>query len=100
MFTKTGGVLHNLGASSPVRFGDGFQYTTKAGPSEPIIGWKVRPAEYRFARWKQKDGHRPTAAPRHDLNGGHVDLIEIWTLFAIDFDVHEIAIHGVRDCGV
>ena len=34
---------------------------------------------------------------RHHLHGVHVDLIEIRPLLAIDFDVHEVLVHELRD---
>ena len=37
--------------------------------------------------------HRPTAVTVHRLHGVHIHSIDIGAFFAIDFDVHEKAIH-------
>ena len=34
---------------------------------------------------------------RHHLHGAHVNLIEVWSLFAVDFNVHEVFVHQPGD---
>ena len=37
---------------------------------------------------------------RIHLTGGHVDLVDIRTLFAINLDAHEVTIHNLRNLGL
>ena len=55
----------------------------------PRLVREVGPAIERPPVRRQEDGHRPAAAAGHRLDRGHVDLVEIGTLFAVHLDGHE-----------
>src|SRR5262249_33887559 len=61
---------------------------------------EVRASEKWLTVWEEENGQRPSAAARHHLNGVHVDLVDVGTLFAIDFDIHEITVHELSNGGV
>src|SRR5262249_39337348 len=97
MFAKAFRVLDNFCVSSSISFCNCLQNSSKPGSAISIIRREICTAEYRCACRQEKHSHWPPAASCHDLNGCHVDLIQIRTLFAIDFDVHEIAVHELRN---
>src|SRR5262250_1269003 len=73
---------------------DNGQHFRKAGPAIPVLAWEICSAKEWLPTGKEKNRERPATAAGHRLNGAHVDLIEIRSLFAIDFNVDEVFIHG------
>ena len=50
---------------------------------------QVRRGEEGVAFRREHDGHRPAAAPRHDLDRAHVQRVEVGALLAVDLDADE-----------
>ena len=63
---------------------------------EPI-GRNVRPAEKRRQLRRQQERHRPAAAPRHGLERGHVDPVQVGALLTVDLDADERPVHERAD---
>ena len=63
----------------------------EAGHAVPILGREVRAAEERLEVGGEEDAHRPAARAGHRLHGGHVDVVEVGALLAVDLDRHEVA---------
>ena len=70
--------------------------STKAGPAESAGVGKISAAPERLAVGGQEHGHRPAAALAQEMQRRHVDLIDVGTLLAIDFDVDEELVHHLR----
>ena len=75
---------------------DAFEDLAERGHPVPRLVGKVGPAVERAAVGSQEHRHRPAAAPGHRLDRGHVDLIEIGTLLAVDLDRHEVVVEIAR----
>ena len=91
------GSIGNLIRLWTISLGDAHQDARKPGHVIAIFRRKISPAVKRDAVGGQEHGHRPAAMPGHHLYGVHIYLVEVGTLFAIDFDVHKIFIHEFRD---
>ena len=63
----------------------------------PILRRVIGPAEKWPPVRREEHRQRPTAAPRDELHRIHVNLIEVGTLFAIDFDRNEVLVNQPRD---
>ena len=94
---ERGAGFEDVVLSVSICFRDADQNSRETRHVVTILGWKVGAAIKRNCLGREKHSHRPAAVMRHHLNGVHVDLIEIRPLFTIDFDVHEIFIHQLRD---
>ena len=70
----------------------------KAGHPARVAGREVGAAEERLQVGREEDRHRPAAVPGHRLHGGHVDLVEVGPLLAVDLDVDEVLVHQRRRC--
>ena len=70
-----------------------LQHFFEGGLTVPIFRRKIRSADKRVQIGREPHTHWPTAATGRRLDEGHVNPIDIWPFFAIDFDVHEFAIH-------
>ena len=90
-------LLDHLVAPGPIRLGDGGQHAGKAGHPVPVLGRKVGAAEERLERGGQEDAHRPAAAAGHGLHRGHVDVVQVGALLAVDLDRHEVAVQLLGD---
>src|SRR5215510_14432340 len=97
MFAKAFRVLDNFCVSSSISFCNCLQNSSKPGSAISIIRREICTAEYRFACRQEKHSHWPPTASCHDLNGCHVDLVQIRALFAVLLDVHEVAVHELRN---
>src|SRR5215475_8267988 len=97
MFRQVLRILINVVAPGAVGIEDDRQKFRKTGSSIAVLVWKVCTAEERLTGRQKKDRQGPSAAARHGLHCAHIDLIEIGTLFAVDFDTNEILIHRARD---
>ena len=56
------------------------------------LGREVGPAVERLAVGRQEDAHRPAALAGHRLDRGHVDLVEVGPLLAVDLDRDEVPV--------
>ena len=61
---------------------------------------KVGATVERLAVWGQKHRHRPAAAAQQQLDGFHINFVDVGSLFAIDLDVDEQPVHQGRDLGM
>ena len=102
-----GGVLQ-VGENRGDRAGRGQHLVPAALPSvgdgqdEPFE-FRLReigPAEERLAVRRQKDRHRPAAAPGHEQDGVHVDRVEVRALLAVHLDRYEAFVQETPDLGV
>ncbi len=60
------------------------------------IGWgEIGPAVERTQFRREKYAHGPSSLPGEDLHRGHVQLIDVGSLFAIDLDIDESPVHFV-----
>ncbi len=84
----------------PIRVRDAGEHPRKPRQPMSVRGWEIRPAKERLQAWRQEDAHGPAAGPGHGLHRGHVDLVEVGALLAIDLDRHEVAVQLLRDGGV
>lgn len=94
-----GGGIDVLGAGVE-GVGDGAEDGGEAGAAVGVSGRKVGTGEERTEVRGEEDGHGPAAVAGEDLHGGHVELVDIGALFAVDFDVDEEVIHQFGDGGV
>ena len=90
-------ILTDIGGLSVKRVGDRGQHARKAGHPLTILGRKVGAAVKRLAVRRQEHGERPSAASGQELHGVHVDLVEVGTLLAIDFDRNKVFVHQLRN---
>ena len=97
MFAQAFGVLDDLCTPRAICLCDSLQNTGESRPVISIFRRKVSASENRLPVRQQENSQRPPAAAGHDLHGGHVDLIEVRTLFAIDLDIDKIFIHELCD---
>ena len=79
------------------RSGDFVEHTFESGPAVRVLRRKISSAHERLQLRREPDVHGPAAAPGHALHESHVDAVEIWPLFAIDFDADETFVHQPRD---
>ena len=72
---------------------------TRGKPGMPArsVGREVGAAEEGLEVGGQEHRHRPAAVPGHRLDGGHVDLVEVGPLLAVDLDVDEVLVHQRGD---
>ena len=86
----------DLGAPRVVRIGHRFKDPREARQPMTVVGRKVGAAEEGRQVGGQEDAHRPAAAAGHRLDRGHVHVIEVGALFAIDLDRNELAVEERR----
>ena len=84
-----------------VRPADAFEHLAKcrhpACAREPRIAREVRAAVERSQRVGfEKHAHGPAAMPAHRDGRGHVQLIEVGSLLAVELDAHEQLVHDRR----
>src|ERR1700736_2254124 len=72
---------------------DAFENFCKTRLTVSILRRKISSADEGLQIGREPDTHRPTAAARRRLNEDHINAIDVGPFFAIDFDVHELAIH-------
>ena len=97
MFAEASGILYNFFATRSVCLCDCLHNAPESRPAVSIVWWKICSAKNGFSAGQQKYRHGPTPAAGHHLDSSHVNLIQIRTFFAIDFDVHKIVVHDLRD---
>ena len=97
-FRERVGRLDDLTALRLPDAGDLPQDVDESGTS-PFRRWrKIRAAVKRFQLRCEPHAHRPSARSGGRLHEHHVDAIDVGTLFAIDFDRHEMLVEHRRDC--
>lgn len=45
----------------------------------------------------EEDGHGPAAVSGGELDGGHVDVVDVGSFFAVEFDADEVPVEGFGD---
>ena len=48
-----------------------------------------------FSIGREEYGERPAARGFHSLDGVHVNIVDVWVLFPVDFDADEMLIHNI-----
>src|ERR1700691_227935 len=89
-------ILTDIAGLGLKRVGDRGQHARKPGHPLAILGRKIGAAVKWLALGGQKYGERPSPTPGQELDGVHVNLIEIGALLAIDFDRNEVLVHQLR----
>jgi hypothetical protein len=74
-----------------------LQDSRKPGPSVAVLGREVGARVEWSSGGVEKGGERPTPGTGHHLQRIHIDRIDVRTLFAVDFDVHEVRVHQRGD---
>jgi hypothetical protein len=80
-----------------VDVGDGPQHRGKAGDAVAVARRKIGAREERSLLGGEEHRERPAPRSAHQLHDQLVDLIEVGSLFAVDFDRHEMFVHEARD---
>ncbi len=99
-FLQFAGLVQHVGTLVHPNVGDGFHDAHETGHAVSVRRRKVRAAVERLAVGREEDRHRPSAAFGHGLHGGHVDGVDVGTLFAVDLHVDEESVHHRGDLGV
>ena len=74
---------------------------SSCGATVAVAGRPIRAAKERLGLGRQKHGQRPaTAASANGQQGVHIDLIDIRSLLAVDFDAEEMFVEEASDFGV
>ncbi len=76
---------------------DGEEDAGEAGHPARVGRRVVRPAVERLQVGGEEDRHRPAAVAGHRLDGGHVEVVEVGPLLAVDLDVDEPLVHQAGD---
>src|SRR5690606_2293871 len=63
----------------------------------PRLGWIVGSPVERLLVGGEEDVEWPSAVESHSLYRFHVDLVDVGTFFAIDFNANEMLIHHLCD---
>src|SRR5690606_26701702 len=63
----------------------------------PRLGWIVGSTVERLLVGGEEDVEWPSAVESHSLYRFHVDLVDVGTFFAIDFNANEMLIHHLCD---
>ena len=74
-----------------------FQYARERWQPAAVFAREVRAAEERSTVRCHEDCHRPAAVSGHGLHCGHVDGVDVWSLFTVDLDADEEAVHQRGD---
>ncbi len=77
--------------------GEGEFELGESGASVAIGGGEVGAGVEGLEGRGKPNRHRPPAGAGHKLRGEHVEFVEVWAFFAVDFDVDEVGIHDVGD---
>ncbi len=92
-----GGAALELPALLAPRGLQAFEDREEARPSVPVVGREVRSREERPLVRKEERGKRPAPAPRHELDGRHVDVVDVGPLLAVDLDADPVLVQEARD---
>ena len=76
------------------------QNLVKTGHSHARFGWPVGSPEKKLLIGCQKYIQRPAALSSYCDDGIHVNLVDVRTFFAIDFDTHKVLVQDFCDCFV
>ena len=86
----------------PLRPGlsEGAQDLREAGNTHRVRRREVGTGVERLQIGREEHGVGPTPTSGHQLGGGHVDLVEVGALLAVDLDVDEPLVHQLGDLRV
>jgi hypothetical protein len=84
------GLFFDVIASLTPRRRNHPEKSSKADLTTTINGWVVGAGSEGSCGGREKDRHRPTTVPTHQLRGGHVHLVDVGTFLTVDLDSHEI----------
>ena len=76
----------------------GLEHLLKRREPVPGFRWKVSASMKRLSVRRQKHRHWPATMPGKNLNGRHIDLVNIRTFLTIHLDCHEMFIEYVSGC--
>ena len=69
-----------------------LQHLKETGPAILVFWRPVSAPVERFQVGRKENIQRPAALADHRLDEGHVDLVDVGTLFAVHLDAHEVGI--------
>ena len=87
----------DLRASLLPGFVHALEHVAKADHSHAGFGRPIGAAVKRLERRRQEHRHRPAAVTRECGDGGHINLVEIGPLLAVDLDADVVGVHQVGD---
>ena len=93
------GLLEQLGTPEEPRLAQALQDPRQAGAAPGIGGREVRPREEGLEVGGEEDRVGPAARARDELRRGHVDLVHVGPLLAVDLDADESLVHLAGDLG-
>ena len=91
-----GRVLEGLALVSP-RLRDPQEERPEPRPAVAVLRREVGPGEEGLPVRQEEGRERPAAASRRELDGGHVDVVDVGSLLAVDLDRDEVLVQEVRD---
>ena len=91
--------LHVVAAGAPGGI-DGFEHLPERGAAPARLGRPIGAPEHRLAIGRQEHGQRPAALLAERMERGHVDVVDVRPLLAIDFNVDEQLVHPSSGFGV
>ena len=74
-----------------------LEHPRKARHAVPVLGRVVGAAEERLPLRGQEHGHGPAAPLGEQLDGVHVDLVQVRPLLPVDLDADEVLVHQRGD---
>src|SRR4029077_5339700 len=74
-------------------FGNPLQNSLESRMTKSVFRGEIGSTDKRCELWSKPYAHGPAAAARCCLEKGHVNTTPIGAFFAIDFNVHKLAIH-------
>ena len=77
--------------------GDALKDGAETGAAVAVVGSEIRSTEKRRAIGGEKNGHRPSAAAGGRLHVGHVNVVDIRTLFAVYFYRNKRPVQNLGD---
>ncbi len=90
---ERGGVFGQIAAAGPPGVGDALENLPERRASPARRGRPVGAAVHRPSVGIEEHGQRPAALFAHGVQGAHIDVVDVRTLFAIDFHIDEQTVH-------
>ena len=89
-----------VGPVLPPALAERLEHARKTRPGRQVLGRKIGPAVERLQVRREPHAQRPAPAPRHRLDVGHVDLVDIRALLAVDLHRDEVGVEEGGDLRV
>ena len=100
MVGEGGAVLLHRSPSRPPGGGDALENLPERRPAPARLGRPVGAAVHRLAVGIEEHGHGPAALLAQGVQRGHVDVVDVRPLLAIDLHIDEQLVHPIGGLGV